>query len=191
MCIRDSIEGVRRPYLAVYAPRRPNGRALLVIPGGGYQRVVMDKEGATLVPVFAEQAGYTLFVLRYRLPGDAHADPVAAPLADAQRALRMLRSCAAGWALDPRRVAVLGFSAGGHLAARLGTGFDAPAYAPVDALDAAIARPDLLLLGYPVISMEGAPAHPGSRRQLLGDAPTAAQARALSLQYQVLSLIHI
>lgn len=179
------IEGVSRPYLAVYAPQRPNGRALLVIPGGGYQRIVIDKEGSTLAPTFAEQAGYTLFVLRYRLPGDAHADPRDAPLADAQRALRMIRSCAPGWALDPGRIAVLGFSAGGHLAARLATQFDASVYAPVDALDAASARPDQLLLGYPVISMEDPAAHPGSRARLLGEAPTVEAMRAQSLQYQV------
>ena len=86
------IEDVRAPYLVVYAPPRPNGTALLVTPGGGYARIVLDKEGTALVPAFVETAGITLFVLRYRLPDRAHAEGADAPLADAQRAMRLIRS---------------------------------------------------------------------------------------------------
>lgn len=151
------IIGVTQPYMVVYRPRRPNGTALLVTPGGGYERIVLDKEGSALVPAFAEQAGVTLFVLRYRLPGDAHADARDAPLADAQRALRLIRARAGEWDIDPRRIGVIGFSAGGHVAASLGTRFDDKVHAAVDAADRQSARPDFMLLVYPVIDMgEGA-----------------------------------
>lgn len=178
------ITGVTRPYLIVYRPRRPNGTALLVAPGGGYRRVVLDKEGSALVPAFVDAAGVTLFVLRHRLPGDGHADAREAPLADAQRALRLIRAGAARWRLDPRRIGVIGFSAGGHVAAALGTRFADAVYAPVDAVDRLSARPDFMLLIYPVIDM-GAHAHAGSRTQLLGAAPAAQDMAAYSLQRRV------
>ncbi|MGV8960096.1 MAG: alpha/beta hydrolase [Stenotrophomonas sp.] len=178
------IEHVSEPYLVVYRPARPNGTALLVIPGGGYQRVVLDKEGSALVPPFVDRGGLTLFVLRYRLPGEGRADRDAA-LADAQRALRLIRAHAGAWQLDPQRIGVMGFSAGGHLAARLGTGFDQPVYPPVDAADRLSARPDFQLLVYPVIAMAGDDAHPGSRQRLLGDAPEPALVERYSPQHQV------
>lgn len=172
------IDGVTAPYLAVYAPRRPNGRALLVLPGGGYQRIVLDKEGSALVPAFVERAGDTLFVLRYRLPGDGHAEGADAPLADAQRAMRLIRAQAARWRIDPDRVGVMGFSAGGHLAASLATRYRERIGAPVDAADVLEVRPDFVLLAYPVVSMREGLAHAGSRQRLLGAAPsTEAQAR--------------
>ncbi|WP_305804779.1 alpha/beta hydrolase [Stenotrophomonas sp. YIM B06876] len=178
------IEHVSEPYLVVYRPARPNGRALLVIPGGGYQRVVLDKEGSALVPAFVDRGGLTLFVLRYRLPGDGRPDRDAA-LADAQRALRLIRAQAAAWQLDPRMIGVIGFSAGGHLAARLGTGFDQMVYRPVDAADRLSARPDFQLLVYPVITMAGEDAHPGSRQRLLGDVADPALLQRYSPHQQV------
>ncbi len=178
------ITGVTRPHLVVYRPERPNGAALLVMPGGGYRRIVLDKEGSALAPVFAERAGYTLFVLRYRLPGEGHEHARDAPLADAQRALRLIRARAREWRLDPHRIGAIGFSAGGHVAASLGTRYDDAVYAPVDAIDRESARPDFLLLVYPVIDM-GEHAHPGSRERLLGEAPGAANVRAYSLQHRV------
>ena len=178
------ITHVSEPWLVVYRPARPNGTALLVAPGGGYQRVVLDKEGSALVPAFVEQGGITLFVLRYRLPGEGREDRDAA-LADAQRALRLIRANAEHWQLDPRRIGVIGFSAGGHLAARLGNGFDQPAYPATDAVDRVSARPDFQLLVYPVIDMAGADAHPGSRERLLGPQPEPALQRRYSMQYQV------
>jgi len=175
---------VGEPWLVVYRPARPNGTALLVTPGGGYQRVVLDKEGSALVPAFVEQGGITLFVLRYRLPGEGREDRDAA-LADAQRALRLIRANAEQWQLDPRRIGVIGFSAGGHLAARLGNGFDQPAYPATDAIDRVSARPDFQLLVYPVIDMAGTDAHPGSRERLLGPQPEPALERRYSMQHQV------
>jgi acetyl esterase/lipase len=178
------ITHVSEPYLVIYRPHHPNGVGLLVAPGGGYRRVVLDKEGSALVPDFVEHGGITLFVLRYRLPGEGRADREAA-LADAQRALRLIRSRAAQWRLDPARIGVMGLSAGGHLAARLGTGFDRPVYPATDAVDEASARPDFELLIYPVIDMAGPAAHAGSRERLLGQRPDAPLLRRYSMQYQV------
>ncbi|WP_422506358.1 alpha/beta hydrolase [Stenotrophomonas sp. GZD-301] len=176
------IDDVDAPYLVVYRPAHPNGTGLLVIPGGGYQRIVLDKEGTALVPAFAAQGGVTLFVLRYRLPA-GRSDRQAA-LADAQRAMRVIRAGAARWQLDPARIGVMGFSAGGHVAARLSNGFDAPVYPPRDAIDALSARPDVALLIYPVIDM-GPHAHTGSRERLLGPHPDAALEAQFSMQTQV------
>jgi acetyl esterase/lipase len=178
------ITHVSEPYLVVYRPVRPNGVGLLVTPGGGYKRVVLDKEGSAMAPAFVERGGVTLFVLRYRLPGEGRADREAA-LADAQRALRLIRSRAAQWQLDPHRIGVMGFSAGGHLAARLGTGFDQPVYPATDAVDRVSARPDFELLIYPVIDMAGPDTHGGSRDRLLGPQPDAQQLSHYSMQYQV------
>lgn len=175
---------VSEPYLVVYRPRRPNGTALLVIPGGGYQRVVLDKEGSALVPAFAEQGGVTLFVLRYRLPGEGRDDREAA-LADAQRALRLIRHRAGEWNVNPQRIGTIGFSAGGHLAARLGNGFDQPVYPVTDAIDGESARPDFQLLVYPVIDMAGSDTHPGSRERLLGPHPVPELQQRYSMQTQV------
>lgn len=175
---------VSAPYLVAYRPARPNGSALLVIPGGGYQRVVLDKEGTALVPALVEQGGVTLFVLRYRLPGEGRTDRESA-LADAQRALRLIRHRANEWGLDPQRIGTMGFSAGGHLAARLGNGFDRNVYPHSDAIDAESARPDFQLLIYPVISMRGDDVHAGSRDRLLGSAPSDELLQQYSMQLRV------
>ena len=170
------VEDVRTPYLAMYAPARPNGKALLVVPGGGYARVVLDKEGTALIPAFVDAAGITLFVLRYRLPDRRHAEGPDAPLADAQRALRIIRARAGDDGIDPARIGVMGFSAGGHVAARLAT-HPAPAYTPVDAIDRIDGRPDFALLIYPVISMRDGLAHAGSRDRLLAASVTHQRVR--------------
>ncbi|MDF2816735.1 MAG: xylanase [Stenotrophomonas rhizophila] len=176
------IDNVSAPYLVAYSPAKPNGTALLVIPGGGYQRIVLDKEGTALVPAFVEQGGVTLFVLRYRLPA-GRGDRQAA-LADAQRAMRVIRAGAAKWQLDPQRIGVIGFSAGGHVAARLSNGYATALPGIGDATDALSARPDFALLLYPVIDM-GRHAHSGSRTRLLGEHPTPALEQQYSMQAQV------
>jgi acetyl esterase/lipase len=171
------VKHVRNPTLTVFAPARPNGASLLMTPGGGYKWVVMDKEGYECAERFAA-AGVTVYVASYRLPADGWAAGPAAPLQDAQRALRLVRSLAT----DPARVGVMGFSAGGHVAGCLSLMWDAPTYAPVDAVDGLSARPDLSMLMYPVATMYPAFAHAGSREQLLGVAPTADQERRWSLE---------
>jgi acetyl esterase/lipase len=168
------------PILTVMRPARPNGASLLLIPGGGYKWAVVDKEGMDVARVFAA-AGVTCFVLRYRLPGDGWAAGPDAPLQDAQRALRLVRARAPAEGLDPGRVAVLGASAGGHLAGMLTARTDAT-HAAVDAADAASFRPDLSILLYPVATMSDPFVHTGSRRELLSEAPTAEAMARYSLE---------
>lgn len=155
------VTGVGRPLMTVFRPARPNGAAVLVIPGGGYIRVVIDKEGFEVGHRLAA-AGVTAFVLRYRLPAEGWDRAADVPLQDAQRALRLVR--AAGF----ERVCAMGFSAGGHVAASLATRHADLVYAPVDAAEALSARPDLSALIYPVITMSAPYAHAGSRTALLG-----------------------
>lgn len=168
------------PILTVLRPARPNGASLLLVPGGGYKWSVVDKEGMDCARVFAE-TGVTSFVLRYRLPGDGWAAGPDAPLQDAQRALRLIRAQAAAHGLDPARVGVLGASAGGHLAGLLTARTDAT-YAAVDEADAASFRPDLSILMYPVATMADPFVHAGSRRELLGEAPSAEAIDRYSLE---------
>lgn len=168
------------PILTVMRPARPNGASLLLIPGGGYKWAVVDKEGLDCARAFTA-AGVTCFVLRYRLPGDGWAAGPAAPLQDAQRALRLIRQQATAAGLDPARVAVLGASAGGHLAGAL-TANAGAAYAATDEADALSFRPDLAILLYPVATMVGPFAHAGSRRELLGAEPLPADAERWSLE---------
>ena len=176
--LRDRyVKHVRNPALTVFEPAKPNGASLLMTPGGGYKWVVMDKEGYECAERFAA-AGVTVYVASYRLPADGWAAGPAAPLQDAQRALRLVRSLAP----DPGRVGVMGFSAGGHVAGCLSLMWDQPVYAPVDAVDGLSARPDLSMLIYPVATMHPAFAHAGSREQLLGAHPTPEQERAWSLE---------
>ncbi|MDP1631345.1 MAG: alpha/beta hydrolase [Caulobacter sp.] len=176
--LRDRyVKHVRDPALTVFEPRKPNGASLLMTPGGGYKWVVMDKEGYECAARFAA-AGVTVYVASYRLPADGWAAGPAAPLQDAQRALRLVRSLAA----DRERVGVMGFSAGGHVAGCLSLMFDRPAYDPVDAIDGLSARPDLATLIYPVATLRQGLAHAGSRAELLGATPTLAQERDWSLE---------
>lgn len=165
------VTGVGRPLLTVFRPARPNGAALIVAPGGGYIRVVIDKEGFEVGHRMAA-AGITVFVLRYRLPREGWARAADAPLQDAQRAVRLVRARAKDFGVDPTRVAFMGFSAGGHVAASLATRWAELAYAPIDAADRLSARPDLSCPMYPVMTMDAAFAHKGSRAALLGAAPT-------------------
>ncbi|GAA0656082.1 alpha/beta hydrolase [Brevundimonas lenta] len=164
------------PILTVMRPERPNGASLLLIPGGGYRWAVVDKEGLDVARVFAA-AGVTCFVLRYRLPGDGWAAGPDAPLQDAQRALRLVRAQAP----DPARVAVLGASAGGHLAGMLTARTDAT-YTPVDAADSGSFRPDLSFLMYPVATMADPHVHAGSRKEMLGETPSAEMIARYSLE---------
>ncbi|WP_437890276.1 alpha/beta hydrolase [Phytobacter sp. V91] len=176
-----SVRGVRAPKITVYAPKTPNGVGILVTPGGSYRRVVLDKEGSALAPFFNAR-GYTLFVMTYRMPGDGHAEGADAPLADVQRAMRTLKARASEWQLDPARMGVMGFSAGGHAAASLGTRYHEQVYPVQDAIDALPARPAFMALVYPVITMPREIDHPGSRHELIGDTPDEAQISHYSLE---------
>jgi acetyl esterase/lipase len=173
--LRDRIvRSVSEPRITVFRPRgKPRG-ALLLVPGGGYRHVVVDKEGFETARWLAER-DIAVFVLFYRLPSDGWAAGPDAPLQDAQRAMRVLRANASTWAIDPERLGVIGFSAGGHLAARLACCHSANLYAVVDSADQLSARPAITGLIYPVITMDAAFAHAGSREQLLGFEPSARQ----------------
>jgi acetyl esterase/lipase len=180
--LRDRVaRGVRRPSLTPFLPKSMPKGAVLVIPGGGYKHVVIDKEGYETAQWLAAQ-GFAAFVLRYRLPGDGWAAGPDAPLQDAQRGLRVMRERCARLGVDPRRMTVLGFSAGGHLAARLATRFDEATYTPRDAIDALSARPAAAALLYPVITLAGEGAHAGSRDFLLGPSPTPERLQSWSAE---------
>jgi acetyl esterase/lipase len=171
--------GIGRPRMAVFRPARPNGAAVLIAPGGGYNWVVIDKEGYEMARWLAAR-GVTAFVLFYRLPHEGWAAGPDAPLADAQRAMRLIRHRASGYGIDAKRICAMGFSAGGHLCADLMTRFDARVYVPVDAADRLSARPDLAAPIYPVVSMTLPVAHAGSRKNLVGENASAEREQAHS-----------
>jgi acetyl esterase/lipase len=171
--------GISRPRMAVFRPARPTGAAMLVTPGGGYNWVVIDKEGYEMARWLAAR-GITAFVLFYRLPHEGWAAGPDAPLQDAQRAMRLIRHRASRYRVDPKRVCAMGFSAGGHLCADLTTRFGALTYAATDAADRLSARPDLAAPIYPVVSMTLPTAHAGSRRNLIGENASPERERAHS-----------
>lgn len=172
---------VTKPTLSVFRPAKPDGSAILIIPGGGYRWVVIDKEGFEGARLFARE-GATVYVLKHRLPHQGWAAGPDTPLQDAQRAMRMIRSRANADGIDPARVTVMGFSAGGHVAGSLATRFDATVYQPRDSVDALPARPDAAVLVYPVVSMQAAVAHAGSRENMIGLSPTQAMIEKYSLE---------
>jgi len=157
-----------KPTLTIYlAPRVAVGTAVIVAPGGGYQGLAMDHEGRQVAYWF-NAMGVSAFVLKYRL-GPKYHHPI--ELGDAQRAIRIVRARAQEFGVQPDRIGMMGFSAGGHLTATAGTHFDAGKADAADPIDRASSRPDFLILGYPVISSDPAIAHAGSFRNLLGDNP--------------------
>lgn len=178
------LSGIDRPWLAVRRPVKPNGAAAIVIPGGGYRFLSWDREGEA-VAGWLNGLGVTVFILAHRLPGEGWRDRATVPLADAQRAMRQVRWQAANYAVDPTRVAVIGFSAGGHLAGSLATRHAEPVYAPIDAADRLSARPDLAGLVYPVVSMVEPFTHAGSRDTLLGPDASFAARRSASIETRV------
>jgi acetyl esterase/lipase len=149
------LTGVAEPHVGVFRPAKPDGRAVLVIPGGGYRFVSVHNEGIDVAAELTAQ-GITCFVLVYRLPGEGWVNRADVPLQDAQRAMRLIRAGAATWGIDPDKLGVLGFSAGGHLAAALSVGHSDPVYDRVDAADTQSARPGYSGLVYAVTSFTSA-----------------------------------
>ena len=150
---------VSRPIMEVFRPEHPNGAAMIILPGGGYVRLAVDKEGAGGARRLT-QDGITCLVLNYRLPVDGWAAGYDAALQDVQRAVRLVRANAGTLGIDPKRVGVMGFSAGGHLAAASLTRYDAKVYDAIDAADQLSARPDIVMLGYAVMSVSSGPGSP-------------------------------
>ena len=173
------ITGITRPNLTAIVPDKPNGTAVIVAPGGAYSRIVLDKEAAEMAR-WLNPYGVTVLLMQYRLPGEGHVNGADVPLEDAQRAVRLVRQNAKEWGLDPNKIGFLGGSAAGHMAASLGAEFDKKVYAPLDDADKLSARPDFLLLLYPVISMAEKTTHLESRTNLLGKDPTPEQIKAYS-----------
>jgi len=172
-----------QPALTVYMPPNTTGpmTAVIIAPGGSYQRLSMNLEGREPANHF-NAMGMAAFVLRYRL-GPQYHHPI--ELGDAQRAIRLVRSKAGEWHLAPDRIGFMGFSAGGHLASSVSTHFDAGNPAAADPIDRFSSRPDFAVLAYPVISFIEPWTHQGSKTALLGDAPDGALARSLSSETQV------
>ena len=165
------IRGVPFPEVHVYRPARPDGSSLLVLPGGGYEFLSIQNEGLDPVERFnAERT--TCFILTYRLPVEGWANRSLVALQDAQRAMRLIRSRAADFRIDPARLGALGFSAGGHLAADLAVSHAERVYTSLDAADELSARPAFVGLVYPVISLDPKETLGNSARNLLGPNPT-------------------
>lgn len=165
--------------ITVHHPVKANGTAIVICPGGGYGGLVMEGEGHGIAR-WLNQHGIVGVVLQYRLP---QGKPFA-PLLDAQRAIRLVRSLAEDWGCDPDRIGIVGFSAGGHLASTAATHFDGGETQSIDRIDRASSRPDFAILVYPVITM-GPKTHVGSKRRLLGDSPREEWVTLFSNELQV------
>lgn len=171
------------PTLTPYWPAKgtANGTAVVVCPGGGYAGLASAHEGVAIAQAF-NKIGVTAFVLKYRLPSDSiMTDKSIAPLQDAQRAIQIVRQNAAKWNINPNRIGIIGFSAGGHLASTAGTHFDKPV---IDNKDNISVRPDFMMLIYPVITF-GDKTHAGSRENLIGKNPSQQQIDLYSNEKQV------
>lgn len=173
------VTGVKQPNLTAFVPDKPNGVAVIAAPGGAYSRIVVDKEAAEMAR-WLNPYGVTVFLLQYRLPGEGHVNGADVPLQDGQRAIRIVRQHAKEWGLDPHRIGLLGASAAGHLAASVGAEFDKKVYAPKDEADTLSARPDFLMLLYPVVTMDSQYTHLETRDNLLGKDPSAERIEAYS-----------
>lgn len=154
-----------QPTLDVYCPEKASGAAIVICPGGGYGGLAMDHEGKQVAQYYTS-IGVTSFVLTYRHGGNGYHHPI--PLNDAKRAIRWVRDHAEEYGIDPNRIGIAGFSAGGHLASSVATLFDKGNPDAQDKIDRASSRPDFLVLGYPVITLNDAFSHRGSRNNLLG-----------------------
>jgi acetyl esterase/lipase len=183
------VNGTRRiydvinPTLTKYTPAKPNGMSVIICPGGSYTRLAIDNEGVFVAKALNE-SGITAFVLKYRLPNDSiMVDKSIGPLQDAQQAIRMVRQNAMTWGLNKKKIGIIGFSAGGHVASSAATHFNFIADPLVK--DTISVRPDFAILLYPVISFNDSIGHKGSRNNLLGKKPDAEKIKFFSNELQV------
>ncbi|MFA6275179.1 MAG: alpha/beta hydrolase [Pedobacter sp.] len=175
------VSKVTDPSLIAYIPAKPNGTAVIICPGGGYGILAIDKEGNKVAKKFNE-VGITAFVLKYRLPNDLIMDDKSmGPLQDAMQAIYLVRKNANVWGINPAKIGVMGFSAGGHLAASLSVHYNDM---KVQNQENISLKPNFSLLIYPVINF-GSYTHAGSVKNLLGDQPTDAQRRYFSAELHV------
>jgi acetyl esterase/lipase len=171
------------PTLTISMPPNTTGpmTAIIVAPGGGYRTLSMSKEGR-IPATYLNALGVATFVLKYRL-GPKYHHPI--ELGDMQRAIRLVRSRASEWHLDPARIGIMGFSAGGHLASTASIMFDRGNATAGDPIDRVSSRPDFAILAYPVITLTESWTHQGSKTNLLGEKPDPALARTMSTETQV------
>ena len=158
--------------------------AVVICPGGGYGYVSMEHEG-TKIADWLNSIGAAAFIVNYRQKGTGYSYP--APLQDAQRAVRIVRARAQEWNIDPKKIGIMGFSAGGHLASSIGTHFQNNYYDAKDAIDKTSCRPDFMVLLYPVITMDDSFTHRGSKINLLGRNPEQKMVEIFSNEKQVTS----
>lgn len=182
--ISRRFKGVSVPRLLVFRPANPTGAATVILPGGGFSYGYFDLEGIRVANHLC-QNGITAFVLFYRLANDGWSDRLNVGLADAQRAVRLVRARAGQLGVDPSRLGVMGFSAGGYVAASLATRFNDPVYAGQDLADSLSARPDFAGLIYPVQSLDPAIAWRGAAGGLFGRAASQAEIREFSPENRI------
>ena len=184
---KGSAEG-DKPTLTIYLPpeEKATGAAVVICPGGGYGHLAMDHEGHQIAQ-WLNSFGVAGFILKYRHSNSGAGYGHPAPLQDAQRAVRTVRARAKEWKVDPEKIGILGFSAGGHLASSAGTHFQNRYSRVKDSIDSVSCRPDFMILIYPVISFTEWCAHSGSRRNLLGKNPDKELVENLSNEKQVTS----
>jgi acetyl esterase/lipase len=168
---QDHISNVHQPSITVYLPpkEKANGASVVICPGGGHRFLAIQHEGHD-VAKWLNEIGVAAFVLKYRLAQTPNFNYKVEThsLQDAQRAIRLVRSKSKEWNLDPKRVGIMGFSAGGHLASTTGTHLEKPDENAPDPIARQSSRPDFMVLVYPVITFEGPSAHTGSRNNLIG-----------------------
>lgn len=177
------ITGTTIPTLTVFKPEKQSASrtAIIILPGGGYHGTAIKHEGTDIARELNEW-GVTAFVLKYRIPNDeTMVNKEIGPLQDAQQAISLVRAGAAKWNIDPHKIGIMGFSAGGHLASTAATHFNKPQIANPKVS----VRPDFVMLGYPVISFSDSIGHRGSRDNLLGPSPSKEKIRAYSNELQV------
>jgi len=190
--IRDTTDAVRisyvqKPDISVYLPSKGNatGQAVVICPGGGYRILAYDKEG-TDIAKWLNSKGIAAIVLKYRLPlSKSNVINHKSPLLDAQRAIRLTRYYANEWNIKKDKIGIMGFSAGGHLAATAGTHFDAGDSSASDPVEFMSSRPDFMVLVYPVITFSNSFMHKGSRNALLGEDPDSSLIKNYSNELQV------
>jgi acetyl esterase/lipase len=177
-------EKTTNPMIYIFLPTREKatGTAVLICPGGGYAALAFGHEGNAIAS-WLNDNGIAGIILKYRLPSDLiMKDKSIGPLQDAQEAMRIIRRNAVAWNIDPKKVGVIGFSAGGHLASTLSTHYADKVY---DVADTISARPDFSLLIYPVITMDSSFTHAGSRKNLIGENPSDKAVKSFSNELQV------
>jgi acetyl esterase/lipase len=182
-----AVTNVQNPEIAVYLPaeRQSTGEAVIICPGGGYWALAYNWEGIDIAK-WLNSKGIAGIILKYRLPtSEGQIIPHESPLMDAKQAMRLVRYHAPEWNIDPERIGIMGFSAGGHLASTLGTHFDYGNTYSGELLERISCRPDFMILIYPVITMTKPFMHKGSRNALIGEYPETSLAENYSSELQV------